>query len=66
MTPIEALIVIKTGSSEDNQIAKRLYEKANQVIKDEYDKIYLEAKKDQLQRELNEVDKKLKMTKLPF
>lgn len=66
MTPIEALIVHKIGWSSEDPLSKLLYDKANQVIKDEYDKIYLEAKKDQLERELNEVNKKISMTKIPF
>lgn len=66
MTPIEALIVFKNGWNDTDQLAKQLHEKANQVIKDEYGKIYLEAKKDQLQRELNEVEKEISMSKLPF
>ena len=66
MTPIEALIVFKSGWDDKNPLSKKLYDKANQVIKEEYDRIYLEAKKDQLQRELNEIEEKLKQSKLPF
>jgi hypothetical protein len=66
MTPIEALIVFKNGWTSEDPLSKSLYEKANQVIKDEYDKIYLEAKKDQLERELNEVKEKITRTKMPF
>jgi hypothetical protein len=45
MTTIEALIIVNNGWNESNPIAKRLYEKTVKVIKDEYDRIYLEAQK---------------------
>lgn len=66
MTPIEALIVLKTGWNSKNPLSKHLYDKANQVIKDEYDKIYLEAKKDQIERELKQIEEELQRTKYPF
>ena len=64
MTPIEALIVLKNGIKDS--LSRKLFNEADQIINDEYNRIYLEAKKDQLQRELNEIEEKLKQSKLPF
>lgn len=66
MTPIEALIVFKTGWSTDDPLSKQIIDKADKVINEEYARIYLEAKKDQLERELSEVNKKITMIKTPF
>lgn len=45
MTTIEALIIVDNGWNESDPIAKRLREKAAEVIKEEYNRIYLEAQK---------------------
>lgn len=66
MTPIEALIVFKTGWSTDDPLSKQLIDKADKVVNEEYARIYLEAKKDQLERDLNEVKEKITRTKMPF
>ena len=66
MTIQEALVINKTGWNTDDYISKKLYEKAQEIIKNEYDRIYLETKKEQLERELNELNQKIQEHKLPF
>lgn len=66
MTTIEALIIRQKGWNINDALSSNLHKKACEVIENEYDRIYLEAQKNQLQRELNEIEEKLKKSKLPF
>ncbi len=66
MTIQEALVITKIGWNTGDYISKNLFEKAQETIKNEYDRIYLETKKDQLERELNELNQKIQQHKLPF
>jgi hypothetical protein len=65
MTPIEALIINQRGWT-DCPIHKKLYNDAQKVIDEEKDKIYLRAQRDQLERELNEINKKIEEQSTPF
>jgi DNA repair photolyase len=66
MTIQEALVINKTGWNTDDHISKKLFEKSQEIIKNEYDRIFLETKKEQLERELNELNQKIQEHKLPF
>jgi guanylate kinase len=66
MTIQEALVINTRGFDSKDVISTRLFEKAQEIIKNEYDRIYLETKKEQLERELNELNQKIQQHKLPF
>jgi guanylate kinase len=66
MTIQEALVINTRGLDSKDVISTRLFEKAQEIIKNEYDRIYLETKKEQLERELNELNQKIQQHKLPF
>jgi len=65
MTPIEALIINERGWN-DCPISKKLYMDAQKVIDEEKDKIYLQAQRDELERKLNEINKKIEQQSTPF
>ena len=66
MTVLEALVINSRGWDSNDPISKLIYEKAQKLINEEKNRIYLEAQKDQLERELNEVNQKINQAKIPF
>ena len=66
MTVLEALVINSRGWDSNDPISKLIYEKAQKLIDEEKNRIYLEAQKDQLERELNEVNQKIKQANTPF
>jgi methyl coenzyme M reductase gamma subunit len=66
MTIQEALVINVHGFDLRDDISGMIFKKAREIIKNEYDRIYLETKKEQLERELNELNQKIQEHKLPF
>ena len=66
MTIQEALVINVHGFDLRDDISGMMFKKAREIIKNEYDRIYLETKKEQLERELNELNQKIQQHKLPF
>jgi len=66
MTIQEALVINVHGFDLRDDISGMIFKKAREIIKNEYDRIYLETKKEQLERELNELNQKIQQHKLPF
>jgi len=72
MTIQEALVInvhgfdLIHGFDLRDDISGMIFKKAREIIKNEYDRIYLETKKEQLERELNELNQKIQQHKLPF
>jgi hypothetical protein len=66
MTIQEALVINVHGFDLRDDISGMIFKKAREIIKNEYDRIYLETKKEQLEREMNELNQKIQQHKLPF
>lgn len=66
MTIQEALVINTHGYDSKDAISESIFTKAQETIKNEYDRIFLETKKEQLERELNELNQKIQEHKLPF
>lgn len=66
MTPTEALIIIHGGWDDQDEIYKTLYGKAAIILREEIEILRLKAKKDQLERQLNEVNQKINQANTPF
>jgi hypothetical protein len=66
MTIQEALIISNHGWQKEDMLSQALWKKSIDVLSKERQRIYLEAEKDKLERELNEVQKKINDHIIPF